>query len=376
MDILTVCGVTNDGKLWFLSGSEWLDVKALGAGDPGPFVSIGTADDSSLSRVAMHICGITQDGRLWYTSGYADKWQPFEDLTTRVGVDWGAFQDIGVANVNGELHVCVTVPRVLARWQILHTIRHGDGTWDNFQDVTVPGLAGLPGSFVSVACAELNKELHVCGVTDDGKLWHTVRSLQNNWLPFETVQTTFANNSISFSDVSITAEDGTLQIFAQADGDLWHTVRFSQPPGWQPVFDSLKAQASNDPGSFVSVSCVVITAIDRQLSVYGTTDDGKLWDTVRFLDLPFWFSFEDVMVEVASPGFFTSVSAAIILSPIFQGVSTRCSTFQNHLRQDCNNLEQATNTSDRNYWRGKIKQLLNSWPQHCNKPSLPSDCLS
>ncbi len=376
MEEPTVCGVTNDGKLWFLGASGWLDVKALGAGDPGPFVSIGTADASSLSKVAMHICGITQDGRLWYTSGMNNQWEPFEDLSSRIGGDWGAFQAVGVANVNGELHVCVIAPTLLAGWRILHTIRHGDGTWDSFQDVNDPGLAGMPGSFISVACAELNKELHVCGVTNDGTLWHTFRSSQNNWLPFEAVQTTFANTPVPFADVSIAAEDGNLQVFAQAGGDLWHTAHFSQPPGWQPVFDSLKAQAGNKPGSFVSVSCVDIAEIDKQLSVYGTTGDGKLWDTVHFPELPFWFSFEDVTAEVASPGFFISVSAASILSLLFEGKSSKCQTFQNHLRQDCSNLEQATNTSDRDYWKGKIQQLLQNWPAHCNQPHLSPDCLS
>jgi len=337
---------------------------------------MGSADASSLSQVALHICGITQDGRLWHTIGIQDKWQPFEDLNSSVGGNWGAFQDIGVANVDGELHVCVTVPRVLARWQILHTIRHGDGTWDNFQDVTDPGLAGLPGSFVSVACAELNKELHVCGVTDDGKLWHTVRSSQNNWLPFEEVQTTFANNPISFSDVSIAEEDDNLQIFAQADGDLWHTVRFSQPPGWQPVFDSLKAQAGDDPGSFVSVSCVDVDGIDGQLYVYGATDDGKLWDTFHFSEPPDWFPFEDVTAEVASPGFFISVSAASLHSFIFEGIDPRCHTFQKELQRDCNKVESATNATDRDRWKRRIQWLEQHWPGNCNQPDVSPDCLS
>ena len=373
METPTVCGVTNDGKLWFLGESEWLDVKALGAGDPGPFVSIGITE---ASNEALHICGVTQDGRLWHTISNVDKWEPFEDVNSRVEDDWGTFQDIGVANVDDELHVCVTAPTLLSRWRILHTIRHENGTWDSFQDVTDPGLAGFPGSFISVACAELNKELHVCGVTDDGKLWHTFRSSQNDWLPFEEVQTTFANDPVPFADVSIAAEDDNLQIFAQAGGDLWHTVRFSQPPGWQPVFDSLKAQAGDDPGSFVSVSCAAVGEIDRQLYVYGATGDGKLWDTVRFLDLAFWFSFEDVTAEVASPGFFVSVSVANIPSLVFEAVSIRCQTFQKHLRQDCSNLEQATNTSAKDYWKGKIQQLLQNWPARCSQSGVSPDCLS
>ncbi len=383
MEKPTVCGVTNDGKLWFLGESEWLDVKALGAGDPGLFVSIGSADafneadPFNETSGDLHICGVTQDGRLWHTVGYMDKWEPFEGVNSRVEDDWGTFKDIGVANVDGELHVCVTAPTQLAGWRILHTIRHGDGTQDSFQDVTDPGLAGFPGSFISVACAELNKELHVCGVTDDGKLWHTVRSSQNDWLPFEEVQTTFANDPVPFTGVSIAAEDDTLEIFAKAGGDLWHTARFLQPPAWQPVFDSLKAQAGDDPGSFVSVSCAAAGDNDAQLHVYGATGDGKLWNTFRFLDLPLWFSFEDVTAEIASPGFFISVSAANIPISFVEAKSTRCQTFRDQLNQACSELKRPAITSlRRDSLKGKIQQLLQHWPENCNQPDVSPDCLS
>jgi hypothetical protein len=372
MEALSVCGVTNDGKLWLL-GPPWLDVKALSGSDPGPFRKIASTHSPGMLREGLHICGITQEGRLWHTIGL-DKWEPFEDVSSRIGGDWGALQDVGVATVNDELHVCVTAPALFGGWRILHTIRHEDGTWDIFEDVTAPGLAGFPGSFISVACAAVGQELHLCAVTDDGRLWHTVRSSQNVWQPFKKVETRFAHDPLPFEDVSIT-QYGTLQIFAQAGGDIWHTARVLLPPGWQPVFDSLKAQTRDDPGSFVSVSCVTVDDTYGQLAVYGTTDDGKVWDTVRFLEPPFWFSFEDVAAEVASPGFFIDVSIANLRTPQAGPVPTKCKKCRSEIIQDCNNVEHASNATERNYWKGRIHQLLQNWPANCSEPHLPPDCL-
>jgi hypothetical protein len=54
-----------------------------------------------------------------------------------------------------------------------HTIRYANGAWAPFGDVE--GQAGDRGRFVSVALANVNDGLHLCGVTSDGKHWHTIR---------------------------------------------------------------------------------------------------------------------------------------------------------------------------------------------------------
>ena len=58
--------------------------------------------------------------------------------------------------------------------------------WDGFGDVK--GQAGShPGAFESVGCAGVNEELHVCGVTSDGGMWHAIRR-EHDWIGFGDVK--------------------------------------------------------------------------------------------------------------------------------------------------------------------------------------------
>jgi hypothetical protein len=72
-----------------------------------------------------------------------------------------------------------------------HTVRTPDGNWLQFGNVK--GQAGNPGKFVSIASAgfsggQFNGHLHVVGITDDGGMWHTVRTPDGNWLQFGNVK--------------------------------------------------------------------------------------------------------------------------------------------------------------------------------------------
>jgi hypothetical protein len=53
--------------------------------------------------------------------------------------------------------------------------------------VDVKAQSGDPGHFVTVGCG-WQDELHVCGITDDGAMWHTIRHLDGSWAShFESV---------------------------------------------------------------------------------------------------------------------------------------------------------------------------------------------
>ncbi len=216
-----------------------------------PFVSVACGARYVEDTEELHVCGVTQDGGFWYTSCLSpQEWQPFEDLKTRIQGDWDTFQVQKVTFGHSFLDVCVIVLANSGERRILHTRRHFDGTWDAFQDVNDPQLADFPGSFISVGCASVSpqpllEELHVCGITEDGRLWHTLCSFllgSFSWLPFAEVQALSADGPGQFTNVSIAQGAPDLQgrqdlhVFTQATGELWHTTRFSNPPGWQPTF--------------------------------------------------------------------------------------------------------------------------------------------
>jgi hypothetical protein len=356
-------GITNDGKLWqttrVMHKSEavwdpWQDVKALAASDPGPFIS--AACDGQL--LGLHICAVTNDGKLWHASR-SPQWQPFEDVKARIGGDWGELRDVGVALLNDELHVCVTALTSLGLWGILHTTRHADDTWDSFEDVNA--LTAFPGSFISIDCTNVKGELHVCGVSDDGKLWHTLRSSQNSWLPFEDVQATASNAPDAFASVSITGGDGDLHVCAQAGGDLWHTIRFSSdPPSWQSAFENVKEEAG-DPGSFGPVGC---TSFQGELQVSGVTDDGKLWHTIRYEQPPGWLEFEDIAAVVGNPdpGLFIFVTMLGLIVALFDLIGPpECENPQQNIYSDCFRIHHTKNRNKIATLQADIQNIENTF---------------
>jgi hemin uptake protein HemP len=385
MDIaqLGVLGVTSNGKLWHTTRTmersvdtwvPWQDIEAGGAGDPGPFISVG----SVRLLEAVRVCGITHDGKLWYSSSLPQQaWQPFDDVTVRIGGQWGTFRNVGIAETAEGLHVCVTASTASGRWRMLHTIRHEDGTWDAFQDVNA--LTHFAGSFISIDCEGIGDDLHVGGVTQDGKLWHTIRSSQNAWQPFKDVQETATNAPDHFSSVSIAAGDidHNLHFCAQAEGNLWHTIRFStNPPSWQHTFDNIKEHAGN-PGSFGAVSC---QCLQGDLHVCGITHDGKLWHTIRFSNPPDWppgwLPFEDVATLVGSPtpGLFVFVSLAGIVIELFSAQPAGCKNAQNEIYTDCYRIRHSHNAAEKQALKQRV-QFLENHPAGCN-PDIPAGCLS
>lgn len=239
----------------------------------------------------LHVCGISNLS-LWHTiRRAAGTWFQFGDVKRVVlaqnpgSPDPGIISgDVSCAKVGLELHVCVSN----GNGQLWHTIRRADaiGSWFPFDDVG--GDFGLPGRFVRVGAAELNPLLHVCGVTDDGRLWHAAR-VRDSWSRFENVKNmVLADNPGSpdpgnFSDVDCAGRAGELHVCAVTeDGNLWHTIRRTNGT-WFP-FGNVKDQAGHNvgltgrPALFRSVGT---SGIGHQLNVSATTRAGDLLHTVR-----------------------------------------------------------------------------------------------
>jgi hypothetical protein len=324
---LHVCGITDDGKLWHTSRSvqsshvvwsPWEEVKATGMSSLHHFVKVASVStrrekDGSSTDKEFHVLAITDDGKLLHTSRLVQQnWQPFEDLGTTLA-NAGPFRSVAGNEFRGTLDICAIVSVEHGDQRILHTIRSSTG-WEQFEEITQSQLAGFPGSFTSADCARnfmafLFTGLHVCGLTHDGKLWYTLNFQQPTWLPFAQIPSKNAPNA--FTDVSVALAGGGLHICSQAEGTIWHTMRFLDPPKWQDTFDNVKEQAASNPGIFVSASCANLAG---DLHICGLTEDGKLWHTFLSSSVPapgwqpVWHAFEDVTALAGSPGHFTFIS--------------------------------------------------------------------
>jgi hypothetical protein len=76
---------------------------------------------------------------------------------------------------------------VTADGGVWHAIRDPNGSWIGFGDVKTQ-TGPDRGAFTSVSCAGIGEDLHVCGTTSDGKIWHAIRE-PGGWIGFGDVKT-------------------------------------------------------------------------------------------------------------------------------------------------------------------------------------------
>src|SRR5215204_745578 len=303
---LHICAITNDGKVWhtirFADGS-WQgffgDVKGVHANDPGTFVDV---DCGGVGR-ELHICAITNDGKVWHTIRFPDgSWQGFfGDVKGVHANDPGTFVDVDCGGVGRELHICA----ITNDGKVWHTIRFPDGSWQGFFGDVKGVHANDPGTFVDVDCGGVGRELHVCAITNDGKVWHTIRFADGSWQGFfGDVKGVHANDPGTFVDVDCGGVGRELHVCAITnDGKVWHTIRFADG-SWQGFFGDVKGVHANDPGTFVDVDC---GGVGRELHVCAITNDGKVWHTIRRADGSWQRNFVDVKAQTSNPGVFKAV---------------------------------------------------------------------
>jgi hypothetical protein len=164
---------------------------------------------------------------------------------------------VSVASVRDELHVCAI------GWnrRLYHVYRQKTdpfhNNWSQWTDIEF--RAGERGRFIEVGCAGVYnpatgmQDLHLCGVTGDGHIWHAVGSgtLSNlgfsNWSPLADVGGVIGERG-NFFDVDCAGNRGQLHLVAltaspeegDADRRVWHTIR-NPGGGWAPPTDVLAA---------------------------------------------------------------------------------------------------------------------------------------
>jgi hypothetical protein len=189
-----------------------------------------------------------------------------------LGTDLGRsanFQRISAAVIGGVLNACA----VEDQGQI-EVNRRINGAWEGWTDVErdTSGKSGIipdgqftdVGQFVDVGCASVlnpstgSEELHVCGVTADGKLWHTTETSPFIFTQFENVQDAIGKVG-DFIKVDCAANQSQLHLVGiTKDGRAWHTERI--PSGAWAQFENVSDQAgsggilSSFSGSFGEVA--------------------------------------------------------------------------------------------------------------------------
>jgi hypothetical protein len=105
-----------------------------------------------------------------------------------------------------------------------------------------------------VRCIE--DALQVVASTDVGGVWHTIRHDDQSWQPFfGDVKSVESNDPGHFTAVGCAGVNAEVQVVALTDdGRMWHTIRHDDQ-SWQPFFGDVKSVESNDPGYFTAVGC-------------------------------------------------------------------------------------------------------------------------
>lgn len=120
--------------------------------------------------------------------------------------------------------------------QLLHSIRRPDGSWQQVGDVG--GQIHVPGPVRAVAAAGSgNGDVQFVFVTEDGHLWHTIRYAAGagSWAPLGDVEGQIHVPGPVRAVAAAAAGDGDVQvIFTTEDGRLWHTIRYANG-SWQPT---------------------------------------------------------------------------------------------------------------------------------------------
>jgi hypothetical protein len=198
---------------------------------------------------------------------------------------------------------------MLNKGNMWHTIRFPTD-WQPWGDVSAT-VTGNPGLFKNVACAGIRLRLHVIGITDNGNIWHTIR-FPTDWQPWGDVTSAAPIGALkNIACASIVTETGNivndLHVVGITDnGRMWHTIRSQFPPSWQQWRD-VSATVTGNPGLFKNVACA---SIGIGLHVIGITDNGNMWHTIRF-SITNWQQWRDVSATVTgNPGLFKNVACA------------------------------------------------------------------
>jgi hypothetical protein len=202
----------------------------------------------------VHFVGLVRGDLVHARQGFDGSWSAISLLSNLVakgepggplGSDIGReayFSSVSVSSVNETLHICASEDE----GQFEHN--QGEG-WLDVERAS----SGENGNFFDVACAgvlnaEKNREeLHLCGVTTDGHLWHSINQ-EESYLPFGDVESQ-AGEIGNFNRVDCAGNGTVLHLVGVTSaGNVWHTIR-TKTGEWR-AFEEVRTVASPSNQAF------------------------------------------------------------------------------------------------------------------------------
>jgi hypothetical protein len=199
------------------------DVKGQ-IGNPGPVTDVDS--QGTTHGIFNHVVGVAS-GKLFHTIRTEDgRWTHYDDVSVPTHSTGTTFARVGLAEVNGDLHVCATT----STGGVQHAIRYQDGSWTDFADVLVQ--TGSPGSVNDVDCVGFGQDLQVVMSTNAGGLFHAIRH-PTSWTGIGDVQA--AAGSIGHVQTVTAAQFGndlqvTVRVFS--GNKQFNTIRHTSDGSW------------------------------------------------------------------------------------------------------------------------------------------------
>jgi hypothetical protein len=253
-DILHVVGVTGAGQLWYTvreAGGDWKRFdKRLNPEGRGPFLQAAVTAAGQGNRVEVVVAGVTAAGRLWVTTRKsATEFHPLTQVPAAAGGN-PAFHAVALAAVPGQ-QVNTHLAAVSSDGHLWHTVGR-PGQWPSLQDVEAKPAAGeKPGDLTDVDCSD---NLDLAAVSGNGHVWYAKRNVNTSWEDFRDPE---ANQHVgAFLRIGVARLQSVLHLCGvTADGRLCHTLG----PGPGAVFRDIKAVIKPPPemgvGSFQALGC-------------------------------------------------------------------------------------------------------------------------
>ena len=247
------------------------DVKAVVGSAPGFITNV---DAQATAGVFNHVVVTATGGKLWHTIRTDAGWTPWVDVNAASGAGGTTFTKVGLASVDGDLHVCATT----SGGGVLHAIRSPGGSWTGFGNVL--GQTGAPpGTVVDVDCAANGSEMHIVMVTNGGGIFHSIRTA-SGWTSLGDIETTAAGPIPAVTHVSAALFAGDMHVTVRVTGGTQFNTLRHNSGSWTPFATPPNNVLVQDQSSAGTLDFFHLVSIESGVVKHRTKDAFSNWSSV------------------------------------------------------------------------------------------------